>query len=83
MCVRVCVHSGCSILGRLQCNGISIEVHPSDMGIVNTTLKRGKGLAEKCGQECHVHTFDQQLYAVAQMVKLSREQEFPNLVIRL
>ncbi len=53
------------------------------MNTVYTTLKRGKDLADKCGQDCHVHTFDQQLYAVAQMVKWSCVEEFPSLVIRL
>lgn len=60
-----------------------IEAPPSDMSTVYTTLKRGKDLAEKCGQDFHIHTFDQQLYAIAQMVKLSRQEEFPRTVLRL
>ncbi|XP_033109669.1 uncharacterized protein LOC117110927 [Anneissia japonica] len=60
-----------------------IEAPPSDMSTVYTTLKRGKDLVEKCGQLCHVHTFDQQLYAIAQMVRLSHQHEFPNLIVRL
>ena len=60
-----------------------IEAPPSDMSTVYTTLRRGKDLAEKCGQDFHIHTFDQQLYALAQMVKLSKNEEFPNIVLLL
>lgn len=60
-----------------------IEAPPSDMSTVYTTLKRGKDLAKKSGQDFHIHTFDQQLYAIAQMVKFSNSEEFPDLVVRL
>ena len=60
-----------------------IEAPPSDMSTVYTTLRRGKDLAGKCGQDFHIHTFDQQLYAIAQTVKLSKKEEFPNTVLRL
>ena len=54
-----------------------IEASPADMVTVYTTLKRGKELAIKCGQEFHVHTFDQQLYSVSQTVKLKSKAGLP------
>lgn len=38
---------------------------------------------EACGQAYSVHTFDQQLFALAQHVRWDRKEEFSNLVLRL
>ena len=61
----------------------TIEAPPTDMATVYTTLKRGQELASKAGQDYHIHTFDQQLYAIAQQVKWANLEEFSGLVNRL
>jgi hypothetical protein len=40
-------------------------------------------MARQCGQDFQVHTFDQQLYAVAKSIQMSRPEEFGRLVVRL
>jgi hypothetical protein len=50
---------------------------------VYTTLKNGLDLAKHCGQNYSVHTFDQQLYAVALNMKISRPDELKSSVVRL
>lgn len=61
----------------------SINAKPSDLSTVYTTLKKGQELMQACGQTHSVHTFDQQLYTIAQYVKFDRQEEFPNLVLRM
>ena len=61
----------------------TIEAPPTDMATVYTVLKRGKELTESLGQHCQIHTFDQQLYALAQQVKWARPEEFQSLTNRL
>lgn len=61
----------------------AINAKPSDLSTVYTTLKKGQQLMEACSQTYSVHTFDQQLYTIAQYVKFDRQHEFPNLVLRM
>ncbi|KAL7288521.1 hypothetical protein TKK_0017265 [Trichogramma kaykai] len=61
----------------------AIDAKPSDPSTVYTTLIKGKELAKACGQDYHIHTFDQQLYAVAQAVKFTADKELQSCVIRL
>lgn len=61
----------------------AINAKPTDLNTVYTTLKKGQDLAKECGQTYHIHTFDQQLYAIAQLIKFNIPQEFNKLVIRL
>ena len=61
----------------------TIEAPPTNMGTVYTVLKRGQEVTQHLGQPYQVHTFDQQLYAIAQQVKWSHPLEFPHLTIRL
>ena len=61
----------------------TIEVPPADMATVYTTLRRGKYMASAVKQDYQIHTFDQQLYAIAQQVKWANMDEFNNLVNRL
>ena len=44
----------------------AINAKPSDLSTVYTTLKKGQQLMEACSQTYSVHTFDQQLYTIAQ-----------------
>lgn len=70
-------------LVTVPCYIPSINSQPSDISTVYTTLKKGEQLAIECGQSYHVHTFDQQLYAIAQQVKFANTSEFANLTVRL
>ena len=62
---------------------LTIEAPSTDLATVYTVLNRGKAVTLHLGQPFQVHTFDQQLYALAQQVKWARSLEFPNLTIRL
>ena len=61
----------------------SINEKPSELKTVYTVLKRGSKLAKLCDQPYSVHTFDQQLYAVAQDIKLNCSNEFEDSILRL
>ncbi|CAC5392795.1 unnamed protein product [Mytilus coruscus] len=60
-----------------------IDVKPSDMGTVYTTMKRCADMCQKAGQPFSIQTFDLQLYAVAQQVKRDRPSEFKSHILRL
>lgn len=47
------------------------------------SYRRIRELTKACGQDDQVHTFDQQLYAVAQQVKFARPEEFSILTLCL
>lgn len=53
------------------------------MATVYTAMKQCSNIAKKVVQPFSVHTFDQQLYAIAQQVKWSIPDEFSSHVIIL
>jgi hypothetical protein len=46
-------------------------------------MKKCLGIANEAGQEHAMHTFDQQLYAIAQQVKWSKPDIFNRHILRL
>lgn len=60
-----------------------ITAKPSDPSTIYTTLKEGLERASNYNQNFSIHTFDQQLYAIAQNVKLSCHNELSSSIIRL
>ncbi|KAJ8684779.1 hypothetical protein QAD02_020572 [Eretmocerus hayati] len=61
----------------------TIDAQPSDMATVYITLKKGHQTALACGQKHHIHTMDQQLYTISQIVKFAFPSEFPGYVGRM
>lgn len=61
----------------------AINAKPSDLSTVYTTLKKGQQLVKACGQKNNIHTFDQQLYAVAQHLKFDLKEELKDTVLRM
>ncbi|KAJ8686065.1 hypothetical protein QAD02_021859 [Eretmocerus hayati] len=61
----------------------AINAKPSDMSTVYTTLKRGQQLARTLGRKNNVHTMNQQLYAVGQVVKFVSPEDLDGTVITM
>ena len=60
-----------------------IDAKPADMATVYTTMCKCTEMSTAVGQGCSVQTFDQQLYAIAQLVKWSMPEKFESHVLRL
>jgi hypothetical protein len=60
-----------------------IESKPNDMSTVFTTMKRYIDMTKAMVQVHSVHTFDQQLYAIAKPVEWEIPETFRNHTVRL
>ncbi|KAJ8684557.1 hypothetical protein QAD02_020349 [Eretmocerus hayati] len=55
----------------------AINARPTEISTVYTTLMKGKSTAAACIQDYHIHTEDQHLYALFQIVKFAFPETFP------
>jgi hypothetical protein len=71
---------------KSECSVVSyapiIESKPNDMSTVFTTMKRYIDMTKAMVQVHSVHTFDQQLYAIAKPVEWKIPETFPNHTVR-